>query len=584
MHSSQPVSAESPLPYCSDDFPQRLADFATAAEALDYAALAGTGMNFYGADGKLAHALTYAAIRERALALAANLLGLGLERGDRVGIIAAMHPDFVCLFFACQYAGMLAVPLPVVTRLGGRQGYQKQLTQVLETSGARAAFGDLETLPYLQEAAKAAGIDSERVMDTDSLAMLPSGQQKLVPMRADEPSHIQYSSGSTRYPHGIEIGQSALMDNARSIGLYGVGIQRHERIASWLPYYHDMGLIGCLIVPVVSQLTVDYLHTDAFARRPMQWLKMISDNRCTVSFSPTFGYDLCARRMEGKTELGLDLSCWRYAGIGGDMIQPDVFANFARVFAPYGFKAEALMPSYGLAEATLAFSFGVYGQGVTADRIDKLHMAQNGFAKPAVEDSVDATAVRQFACCGKPMPGYEMQIRDDISAALGDRQIGGVFIRCPSLMTGYYNDPEATTACMGDDGWLDTGDMGYRIGDALYITGRRKDMMIVNGRNIWPQDLEWHAEANVPALRARDTAAFSMENEDGREVPVMLVHCRLSGEAERAASDKGCPCRHHGEYGCGLPRRADPAAQPALHDVRKTKPGKGEKGLARGAV
>ena len=153
-------------------------------------------------------------------------------------------------------------------------------------------------------------------------------------------------------------------------------------MASWLPFYHDMGLIGCLVVPVTNQLTADYLHTDAFARRPLQWLHVLSETRATVSFSPTFGYDLCARRAAGKTNLGLDLSNWRYAGIGGDMIQPEVFANFATTFAPYGMRATALTPSYGLAEATLAFSFKDNGTGVSSDAVDKNAVTGEGIARP----------------------------------------------------------------------------------------------------------------------------------------------------------------------------------------------------------
>ncbi len=536
--AKEDVASEDGPRHCpADSFHVRMADFDNLSEALDYAALAGTGMNFYAADGSCTAFFTYDNLRLRARMLAQRLLGLGLSRGDRVGIIADMHPDFVAMFFACQYAGLLAVPLPVVTGLGGRQGYQKQLALVLETSGARAAFGSQEVLEHLRDAAY--GLPVTTICTPDDLQKMPASKSTLKPLQKDEPSHIQYSSGSTRNPLGIEISQHALMDNARSISRHGVQFTTKERIASWLPYYHDMGLIGCLIVPLTCQLTVDYLHTDAFARRPLQWLKMISNNRCTISFSPTFGYDLCTRRAAGKTDLGFDLSSWRYAGIGGDMIQPDVFTNFAKAFSHYGFKAQSLTPSYGLAEATLAFSFGKPGAGVTADAVDKYAMAEKEIAEPFKGDPLkDSTKLRAFASCGRPMPGYKVEIRNDENKAVHDRHIGGVFIYCNSLMNGYYRNPEATRNCIGGDGWLDTGDMGYMVEGELFITGRKKDMMIINGRNIWPQDLEWYAENNVEELRRRDTAVFAIELEDGKEAAMMLVQCRLQGHEEREALKK----------------------------------------------
>ena len=511
--------------------PPRLATFETLGEALDYAATAGTGMNFYSSATRLDAALTYAEIAATARDLATRLLGLGLSRGDRVGILADMNADFICLFFACQYAGLIAVPLPVITGLGGRQGYQQQLTSVLETCGAKAAFGPEPMLAYLRDAAEELPVDF--IATAAALALQPASAAPLQPLRADEPSHIQYSSGSTRNPLGIEISQRALMANAQAIARDGVGFLPDDRVASWLPYYHDMGLIGCVIVPVTCQLTVDYLHTDSFARRPLQWLKIIADNRCTVSFSPTFGYDICARRAAGKADPALDLSCWRYAGIGGDMVQPEVFQHFAEVFAANGFSAMALTPSYGLAEATLAFSFGQPGRGIITDSVDKRTLADASRAIPPGPDAA-AHAIRHFAACGAPMPGYSLQIRDAAGAELQDRQVGQVFIKGPSLMSGYFRNKPATMQCLAEDGWLNTGDMGYTIAGGLFVTGRSKDMMIVNGRNIWPQDMEWHAENNVAALRFRDTAAFAIE-EDGRETPVILVQCRLLQGEDREA-------------------------------------------------
>lgn len=524
-----------PRGFPADDFVNRIADFDSMAEALDYAAKAGTGLNFYNSRGQLEQSLTYNDIRYRAIELGKRLLGMGLGRGDRIGIIAEMHPDFVSMFFACQYAGLLAVPLPVVTGLGGRQGYEKQLSRVLETSGARIAIGPESLLPFLETAAKETNV--ELVTTASDIADRAPLQTDLKPLGRDEPSHIQYSSGSTRYPLGIEISQKALMANARSVAKDGLAFTNKERIASWLPFYHDMGLIGCMIIPVTCQFTIDYIHTDGFARRPLQWLKTISENRCTISFSPTFGYDICTRRAAGKNDLDLDLSCWRVAGIGGDMIRPDIFERFAETFKPYGFDPGSLTPSYGLAEATLAFSFAPLKKGVTSDAVNRIALVLDNRADPAPRSAGSAVNesswdIGNIASCGLPMPGYELEVRDEQGRPQPDRHVGCVFIKGPSLMTCYYRDEIATHKSIDDEGWLNTGDMGYKVGEEIFITGRQKDLIIVNGRNIWPQDLEWHAETNIPTIRPRDTAAFSIED-GGKEVPVILVQCRETDPDKR---------------------------------------------------
>jgi fatty-acyl-CoA synthase len=514
--------------YPDADFAHKLAEFDHLAAALDHAAEAGTGMNFYNARGRLFSCMRYDEIRARAHIQASRMLSMGLRRGDRVGIIADMEPDFITLFFACQYAGLISVPLPVITGLGGRQGYRTQLARVLETSGARLALGADTMLEDLKHAAQ--NTDTEFVITPGMLDQYAPSDQCLQPLGAHEQSHIQYSSGSTRYPLGIEISQAALMANARSVATDALKLSREERVASWLPFYHDMGLIGCMIIPVTCQFTVDYMHTDAFARRPLQWLKLISENRCTISFAPTFGYELCIRRAERARDMGLDLSCWRVAGVGGEMIQPCILDNFVEVFGQYGFDENAFEPSYGLAEATLAFSFARLKRGVRRDCVDRDAMSEHAYAAPADHDSVN---IRNFASCGQPMNGYKVEIRDAMGKPLPERYLGRVYIKAPSLMNAYFQNPEATRERIDAHGWLDTGDMGYMADGELFITGRQKDLIIVNGRNIWPQDLEWEAEDGVDDVRPRDTAAFSIDGENGREIPVILVQCRMQDEAGR---------------------------------------------------
>jgi len=498
------------------------------SEALDHAALGESAMSFYNARGDREYSMGYTAIRKRAIELARNLLGLGLSRGDLVAIVAEMHPDFICAYFACHYAGLLAVPLPVATGLGGSQGYQDQLATILKTCGAKIALGPTFSLDHLNRAAQKT--DVKFVKTVDMLAEGTRSNEVLHSLGKDDVCHIQFSSGSTRVPMGIEINQKAIMANARSIAVDALNVGPDDRVASWLPFYHDMGLVGCMIVPVTCQASVDYLYTESFVRRPTQWLRIISENRCTVSFSPGFGYDICSRPRKGINFSDFDLSHWRVAGIGGDMIRADIIKRFCDTYSECGFRASSMLPSYGLAEATLAFSFGELGDGVMVDYVDSQILSDEGLAQSVDRDveGLAADEIRAVTCCGNPLPGFAMQIRSESGKELADREVGGVFIAGPSLMTGYHQNVDATHKCLDDHGWLDTGDMGYVANGNLYITGRKKDMIIINGRNIWPQDLEWYAEQGVVGLRTRDTAAFALAAPDGREEVVILVHCRTN--------------------------------------------------------
>jgi fatty-acyl-CoA synthase len=523
-----PAILQEPTPTSSVSLPLRRADFASLAEALDYAARGETGLNFYDSKGVLETALTYESLRAQARSMACHLMGLGLKRGDRVGVVASMTPEFVIAFFACQYAGLLCVPLPVVTGLGGRIGYQAALTRVLTSSGAKVAIGMNEHLADLKQA-----LDGVAMLligtNADVLGSPAVAESALTPFAGDEDSHIQYSSGSTRYPLGVTINQRAFMANSKAVAEHGLQMRAGDRCASWLPFYHDMGLIGFLLIPLTCQMSIDFINTDSFARRPMLWLEIISRNRCTLSFSPTFGYEVCTRRAARRSEMNLDLSCWRAAGIGGEMVQPEIMSNFAATFAESGFKETAFVPSYGLAEVTLAFSFTELNHGVFIDTVDKDSLSEGG----EVHAATTPENARQFAGCGAPLPGYSMQIRSSEGDVLGERHVGCVYVNGPSLMTGYFEHEEDTDSVIDANGWLNTGDMGYVAGGQLFITGRQKDLIIINGRNIWPQDIEWHAESEIAELRTRDTAAFAVEDAHGKEHAVLLVHCRLLDSAAR---------------------------------------------------
>lgn len=505
---------------------KRIADFSTLAEALDYAAQGPTGLNFYSGKGVLTEVLPYAELRRQALILARRLLGSGLKTGDRVGLLAESDGDFARAFFACQYAGLVPAPLPLPAAFGGKEGYISFLRRMIQGADAHAVFGPAVLAEWLADAVK--GLDLHCSGVISSLDNAPMVDESALPA-PESLAYLQFSSGSTRFPLGVAVTQRAFMANAHYMAKYGLQVNDSDRCTTWLPYYHDMGLVGFLLMPMACQLSVDILPTREFARRPLLWLQLITRNKGTISFSPSFGYELCARRAQTASTDDLDLSSWRRAGIGGDMIRPAVLTRFAEHFSPRGFAPTAFIPCYGMAEATLALSFSPDGQGAKEDAVDGLILEHEHRAVPA-----DATSarVRRFVVCGQMLPEHDIEVRDADGALLPERMVGQIFVRGPSLMLGYFGAPEETTRVLSPDGWLDTGDLGYLVEGQIVITGRAKDLVIVNGRNVWPQDLEWAAEAEFPSLRSGDVAVFSVDNGDEEEV-IVLVQCRVLAPAAR---------------------------------------------------
>ncbi len=509
---------------------QRKGDFPTLPDALDYAAGGETGLNFFSVRGELTEALSYRALRDDALELGRRLLGLGMRPGERVAIIAETDPNFVRMFCACQYAGLTPVPMPLPFAFGGRDAYVAHVRRLTETSRATALFAPAALVGWLS--GFAAELKLRVCCTVAELAAAPGGDPALPAVGADDTAYLQFSSGSTRFPIGVVVRQRALMANAGAILSHGLRIRPDDRAVSWLPLYHDMGLVGFLLSPLAGQVTVDLFATQDFARRPQLWLSLISARRGTISYSPSFGYDLCTRRERSISRTELDLSCWRIAGIGGDMIRPAVLSRFSSSFAACGFRAEACLPSYGMAEATLAISFAPLGRGIETDTIDLDRLEQDAVA---VRPQDAHARSRTVVLCGAPLPGHEIEIRDADGEVLADRRIGRIFARGASVMQGYDGRPEETQAILSPDGWLETGDLGYRLDGTLVVTGRAKDLIIINGRNIWPQDLEWSVERSIPEIRTGDVAAFSIE-EDGQEVLILAVEAR--GIADPAAGQR----------------------------------------------
>ena len=507
-----------------DSLPRRIADFGTLGEALDYAAQGRRGLNFHDARGTLTRAYPFAELRTDSLAMAKRFLALGIAPGDRIALVAETGADFAACFFAAVYCGALPVPLPLPTSFGGRDAYVSQLEVQLDSCDPKMFLFPGELADFCSDAAVKRGIDA-RAWET--LSDVEPATSDLPSASPDDIAYLQYSSGSTRFPHGVAVTHEALLSNLHAHGI-GLEVVETDRCISWLPWYHDMGLVGCFLSPIALQLSADYQKTEDFARRPLAWLDMISRNPGTsVSYSPTFGYDICSRRMSSQTRAAdrFDLSRWRIAGNGADMIRPDVMQAFVDGFDEAGFKASAFCPSYGLAEATLAVSLMPPGEGIRVELVEENELSggTSGGGRPK--------RYRAVVNCGRPVTGMEIEIRDGSGDILPDRGIGKVFVRGTSVMHSYFRDPESTEACL-IDGWLDTGDMGYMSSGYIFIVGRAKDMIIINGRNHWPQDIEWAVE-QLPGFKSGDIAAFAITGPSGEETPAVLVHCRVSDPEER---------------------------------------------------
>ena len=509
--------------------PFRAANFATLTEALDYAALGETGVNFSTGLGTMYASIPYRELREQCLELAGKLLSLGVEKGDRVALVAETDPEFVRFFFACQYAGLVPVPMPTSIKLGAHSVYVGQLQRLLEASTATLAVASEGYLSFLREASE--GLNLRMVATPEDFHALPPGAATLPTIDPDDIAYIQYTSGSTRFPRGVVIKHHTAMANIEGIVVDGLRIDSNDRLASWLPFYHDMGLVGFMLVPVAAQLSVGYLDTRDFAMRPRQWLNLMTQTRATIAFAPSFGYDLCARRLRDADIAKYDLSNWRIAGIGAEMIRPQTLELFADKLAACGFDSRAFTACYGMAECTLGISFSPLAQGFTTHYVDSDQLA-DAHEVVLMDESEQSGRGRHFVNCGRPLPSYEVEVRDDNGDRLEDWRSGVIHVRGPSVMSGYFNLPRESGCTLSDDGWLNTGDIGYMVDGTITITGRKKDLIIIHGRNIWPQDLEHLAETQ-PEVRVGDALAFSAPAPNGDEFCVLQVQCREKDPGKR---------------------------------------------------
>ncbi len=565
--------------------PVKITPYTNLVDALEYAAQGDTGFNFYDGRGNLSAVLPYADLRDEAQVIARKLLSLGCERGARVGIIAETEPMFHRFFFACQYAGLIPVAVPAGIQLGAHGAYVSQVRRMLKSCGASIVVAPDTHAKFMEEAVQ--GLDLLMAGTQADFDGLPEAEDEFVPLGQDDPAYLQYTSGSTSFPRGVEVTQKTVLNNLMEIARYGLKLTAEDRFVSWLPFYHDMGLVGFILVPLIGQLSVDYLGSRTFAMRPRLWLKVLSDNGGTISSAPTFGYALCAKRLRPADVEGYNLSNWRAACVGAERINPEPLEEFANILKPSGFDQNAFVACYGMAECVLATSFAPLGEGLNVDVVDRALMAETGEARPSNGDAVSTSG---YVDCGKLLPGFEFSILDDNGVELGDRQCGHIYLKGPSVMRGYFHDQQSTSEVLSQDGWLKTGDIGYRIEDHVVITSRSKDVIIIKGRNIWPYDLEVLAQ-QVGGVKLGGVAAFSISTGTGEEQAVLVVETKEKDDDNRRQITAEISSSIHEHFGINvlidltprgtLPRtssgklsrsqsKQDYLARKTLHDVEQS--------------
>lgn len=470
--------------------------------------------------------ITYGQLLETASRVAAGLLEAGLRRNDTVAIMLPTCSDFFYAFFGVMLSGGVAVPIYPPAHAGKIEEYVRR--QVLILKNAEVRF--LISFDRVRSVSQIMRVSVPTLIEVTSVETLSRSGAKL-PARGIEPAgiaFIQYTSGSTGDPKGVVLTHSNVLANARGIGR-SVNFRRDDYVVSWLPLYHDMGLIGSWLFSVYHGAPITLMPPLAFLSRPERWMWAMHDSRGSLCPAPNFSYELCARKIPEEALEGLDLSRWRVAINAGEAVLPDTLNRFSARFKPYGFRSESFVPCYGLAESSVALTFTPMDRMPVIDTIRRAEFESEGKAIPA---GSDGNSVLRFVANGRPMPGHEVKVLDDTGHELGERVQGRIFFRGLSRTAGYYRNPKASAAVITADGWMDSGDLGYWAGGELYVTGRLKDCIIKSGRNIIPQEVE-AAAAEVPGVRKGCVAAFgALDPATGTERLVVVAETRAVSASE----------------------------------------------------
>jgi 1-acyl-sn-glycerol-3-phosphate acyltransferase len=470
--------------------------------------------------------VSYAALRREAAAVAAGLLAHDVMPGETVAIMLPTCRAYFVTFAGVLLAGAVPVPVYPPARPSQLADHLRRTTGILTNARVTmlVTVPEAVTLGHLLRA----NVESLRhVVVPESLT--GASEDVLARPRADDLALVQYTSGSTGQPKGVALTHRNLLANIRVMGR-AAAASGSDTFVSWLPLYHDMGLIGAWLGCMYFGVPLVVMSPQSFLIRPSRWLWAIHANRATMSAGPNFAYELCLTKVRDAEIEGLDLSSWRLAYNGAEPVSAATIERFGDRFAPYGFRREAMTPVYGLAESSVGLAFPPLGRGPLVDRIRRDAFVRSGWAEPAKPGEPDL----RFVASGRPLPGHEIRVVDAAGNELGDRREGRIEFRGPSATAGYFNNAPATRSLFHDD-WLDTGDLGYLADADLYVTGRVKDVIIRAGRNLHPAELE-EAVGNLKGVRKGCVAVFaSPDPSGGAERLVVMAETRATGDDARAA-------------------------------------------------
>lgn len=481
--------------------------------------------------------ITYGALWEQGLRIASGLLASGVRPGERVALLLRTERAFFSSYFGVLLAGAVPVPLYPPFRADQILDYATRQAAILRNADTRIliTFERAESVARLLKPLAPSLVAVVTAADLDRLAagtgMAPAASA------ADALALIQYTSGSTGHPKGVALTHQNLMTNIRAFG-QALQVQPDDVGVSWLPLYHDMGLIGMWLGSLYHGLPAVVMSPLAFLSRPSRWLRAFHTHRGTVSAAPNFAYDLCVRKVTDEEIEGLDLSTWRAALNGAEAVNAETLARFTDRFRRHGFRPEALCPVYGLAETSLCLTIPAMGTLPKVDRISRAGFQEKRIIRPAS----NGEAALSFVGCGSPIPTTDVRIVDAEGQPVDERVEGRIQFRGPSATAGYFRNAEATSALF-DGGWLQTGDLGYWLGGELYITGRHKDVIIAGGRNIYPQEVE-EAVGDIRGVRRGCVAAFgSYDAALGTERLVIVAESRERDPVQRGSVEAAIASR-----------------------------------------
>lgn len=524
-------------------------------------------------------ALSYSALLAGAERIAAGLKPLGLSRDATVALMLPTSVDYLHAFFGVLLAGAIPVPLYPPAHRSQLEEHVRRHAEILSNAGTEVVitFREVRLVAHLLRSR------APRVRHILSVAELTSrgagalrlaGQPPPSTSSADSIALLQYTSGSTGSPKGVVLTHAHLLANIRAMGA-AVGAAEQDVFVSWLPLYHDMGLIGAWLGSLYYGCLLVLMPPTAFLARPARWLRAVHDYRATLSASPNFGYELVARRPTDEELAGLDLSCLRVTFNGAEPVHPETLERFHGRFAPHGFRREAMTPVYGLAEVGVGLTFPPGGRGPVIDRIDREQLARRGLARPALPRAPDAAS---FVSCGAPLPGYRLRIVDDEGAAAAERVEGNLQFTGPSATRSYYRNKEATERLLAGE-WRNSGDRGYLAAGELYITGRAKDIIIRRGRHLYPEEIE-STVGELAGVRRGCVAAFGAKDEEaGTERLIVVAETVESDPARRRELE----ARITECVAAAASEPADEIVLAAPHAVLKTSSGKLRRAATRQA-